>query len=113
VLLLNNADVMAVLDMPTALEALRVGYDDLERGNAAYVPRIDLYAPTGRSDHYYQWGSMAGSNCQDLWIKIFLGGGWWGVFVGSFDEFAVDEAGAGADERDEVRGVHGAPAGLG
>jgi alanine dehydrogenase len=61
VLLLNNADVMAVLDMPTALEALRVGYDDLERGDAAYVPRIDLYAPTGRSDHYYQWGSMAGA----------------------------------------------------
>jgi hypothetical protein len=30
------------------------------------------------------------------------------VFVGSFDEFAVDEAGAGADERDEFGCVDGA-----
>ena len=42
-----------------------------------------------------------------------LGGGWWGVFVGSFDEFAVVESGAGADERNEVGCVHGAPTGLG
>ena len=44
---LSNADVQQVLDMPTTLEALRVGYDDLERGQATHVPRIDLYAPTG------------------------------------------------------------------
>ncbi len=25
------------------------------------MPRIDLYAPTGRDDDYYQWGSMAGA----------------------------------------------------
>ena len=34
-------------------------------------------------------------------------------FAGSFDEFAVGEGGAGADERDQVRGVDRAPAGLG
>ncbi len=60
-LLLRNADVEQVLDMPTAIEALRVGYADLRSGNAAYIPRIDLYAPTGRDDDYYQWGSMAGA----------------------------------------------------
>lgn len=58
---LTNADVMSVLDMPATIEALRVGYDDLLRGDAAYVPRIDLFAPTGRDDDYYQWGSMAGA----------------------------------------------------
>ncbi|MDP9444081.1 MAG: hypothetical protein M3P83_06930 [Actinomycetota bacterium] len=66
-LFLNNADVMAVLDMPTALEALRVGYDDLERGDAAYIPRIDLYAPTGRSDDYHQWGSMRAPAAPTAW----------------------------------------------
>jgi hypothetical protein len=34
------------------------------------------------------------------------------VFVGAFDEFACFEAGAGADERDEMRCVDRAPAGL-
>lgn len=58
---LSNADVMAVLDMPATIEALRVGYDDLLRGDAAYVPRIDLFAPTGRDDDAYQFGSMAGA----------------------------------------------------
>jgi hypothetical protein len=42
------------------------------------------------------------SNCQDLWIKIVLGGlrlvllGW------PLDQLAVDERCPGADERDEV-----------
>ena len=36
-----------------------------------------------------------------------------GVWLGSFDELAGLEHGAGTDERDEVWRVHGAPAGLG
>ena len=60
-LLLRNPDVMQVLDMPTTIEALRVGYDDLGKGDAAYIPRIDLWAPTGRENDYYQWGSMTGA----------------------------------------------------
>jgi hypothetical protein len=36
-----------------------------------------------------------------------------GLFVGSFEELAGGEGGAGADEGDEVRGVDGAPADLG
>ena len=42
-----------------------------------------------------------------------LGGVGLGVFVGSFDELAGLEAGAGPDERDEVRGVDRTPAVLG
>ncbi|HVA22968.1 MAG TPA: ornithine cyclodeaminase family protein, partial [Chloroflexota bacterium] len=59
-LYLSNTDVAAVLDMPTCLEALRAGYGDLGRGDAAYIPRIDMYAPTGREEDYYRWGSMSG-----------------------------------------------------
>ena len=52
-----------------------------------------------------------GSNCQYLWIKIFLcgllGGG---HVVGPFDEFAFLELGAGTDERHEMGCVDRAPA---
>lgn len=59
-LFLSNADVMQVLDMRLTIAALRTGYDDLQRGEAAYIPRIDLWAATGRSHDYHQWGSMTG-----------------------------------------------------
>jgi hypothetical protein len=42
-----------------------------------------------------------------------LGGFGLGVFVGSFDELAGLERGAGADERDEMRDVDRPPAVLG
>ena len=58
--LLDNSDVKALLSLHEGIEALRRGYADLSAGDAAYIPRIDLYAPTGREDDYYQWGSMAG-----------------------------------------------------
>ena len=58
--LLTNADIASVLTMAEGIAALRTAYDDLARGDAAYIPRIDLYAPTGRDEDYYQWGSMAG-----------------------------------------------------
>lgn len=59
-LYLNNAAVMALLDTRETLSALRSGYQDLVRGDAAYIPRIDLYAPTGREHDYYRWGAMTG-----------------------------------------------------
>ncbi len=54
--LLTNADVASVLTMREGIAALRIGYDDLARGDAAFIPRIDLYAPTRRDGDYYQWG---------------------------------------------------------
>jgi hypothetical protein len=39
-----------------------------------------------------------------------LGGFGLCVLTGSFDEFSVDECRSGADQGDEVGGVHGAPA---
>lgn len=59
-LLLDNAALMTVLDMRATIDALRIGYRDLDAGDAVHSPRIDLYAPTGREEDYYQWGSMAG-----------------------------------------------------
>lgn len=58
---LSNTDVQHMLDMRMALEALRAGYGDLEKGDATYIPRIDLYAPTGRDVDYHRWGSMTGA----------------------------------------------------
>ena len=52
------------------------------------------------------------SNRQDLWMKIFLGGLGVRCLGGSFDELAVDEGGAGADEGDQWA-VDRAPAVLG
>jgi len=59
-LYISNADVHSLLDTKTCLDALRAGYQDLARGDAAYIPRIDIHAPTGRDDDYYRWGSMSG-----------------------------------------------------
>lgn len=59
-LFLNNRDVAAVLDMRGCLAALEQGYRDADGGDATFIPRIDLYAPTGRTEDYYRWGSMTG-----------------------------------------------------
>jgi hypothetical protein len=42
--------------------------------------------------------------------RSFFSGLFGGRVVGVFDEFAVLESGAGAYERNQVRGVHGASA---
>ncbi len=62
VLWLINNHVERLLDMGSAIEALRASYLDLKDGNATYIPRVDLFVPTGRSDDYHQWGSMAGAS---------------------------------------------------
>ena len=61
-LVLSNDDVKSVLDMEGTMSALRIGYDDLNRGEATYGPRIDYYLPTGRDTDYYQWGNMVGAS---------------------------------------------------
>lgn len=56
--------------------------------------------------------ASADGNCQNLWIGVSCDLLVTSGLVGSFDELAVDEGGAGADERDEVRCVDRTPAGL-
>jgi alanine dehydrogenase len=57
---IDNAEVAKVLDMPTAMAALRRAYAELAVGESVYGPRIDYYAPTGRPEDYHQWGCMVG-----------------------------------------------------
>ncbi len=64
-LFLNNQDVESLLDMPSCLDALEVGYRDLQRGAAGYRGRIDVFVPCERQDAYYRWGTMEGA-CRSL-----------------------------------------------
>ena len=57
-------------------------------------------------------GLVRERNSQYLWIGVLRGLLISFPFVGSFDEFAVLEPGAGSDEGHEVGCVHGTPAGL-
>lgn len=60
-LFIDNTVVSKVLDMPTCLNALEVGYRDLARGDAIFRPRIDVYFPNETPDGYYRWGTMEGA----------------------------------------------------
>ena len=61
-LLLNNNDVAAVLDVPAAVEVLERSYHELISGEGVCRPRIDVRLPTGNAEGVYQWGSMEGGS---------------------------------------------------
>ncbi len=58
---LNNDDVLDLLSMRETMDALRIGFSQLASGDAAHVPRIELWSPAAREDAYYCLGSMAGT----------------------------------------------------
>ena len=61
-LLIGNHDVEQVLDMKTCLDAIEEGIKEYYRGDATCRPRIDVWAPCGDPNGYYQWGSMEGTS---------------------------------------------------
>ena len=61
-LLISNQDVGQVLDMKTCLNAIEEGIKEYYRGDATCRPRIDVWAPSGDPQGYYQWGSMEGTS---------------------------------------------------
>ena len=61
-LLISNQDVEQVLDMKTCLDAIEEGVREYYRGDATCRPRIDVWAPSGNPQGYYQWGSMEGTS---------------------------------------------------
>ncbi len=61
-LLISNQDVERVLDMKTCLDAIEEGIKEYYRGDAICRPRIDVWAPSGDPNGYYQWGSMEGTS---------------------------------------------------
>jgi ornithine cyclodeaminase/alanine dehydrogenase-like protein (mu-crystallin family) len=61
-LLITNQDIEQVLDMKTSLNAIEEGIKEYYRGDAICRPRIDVWAPSGDPNGYYQWGSMEGTS---------------------------------------------------
>ena len=61
-LLISNQDVEQVLDMRVCLDAIEEGIKEYYRGDATCRPRIDVWAPSGDPQGYYQWGSMEGTS---------------------------------------------------
>ena len=61
-LLISNQDIEQVLDMKTCLDAIEEGIKEYYRGDAVCRPRIDVWAPSGDPQGYYQWGSMEGTS---------------------------------------------------
>ena len=61
VLVLDNDDVEAALDMERVLAALEPAYDDLGAGRAINAPRIDTLVPTEGPGQYYGFKTMVGS----------------------------------------------------
>lgn len=61
---IDNETVSAVLHMEDAVGALRKAYREYAQGRAALVPRVDLWAPTDRTDGYYCLGTMAGTSAE-------------------------------------------------
>jgi alanine dehydrogenase len=66
VLILNNEDVTKVLDMRLCLSALDGVFQELARGDAVGMGRIDLYVPSKvDTAPYYRWAVMTGGSKQD------------------------------------------------
>ena len=90
-------DLLAIASARMALNR----FDDA----AGPLREARMQAPNLASFPYYLM-----SYCQDLWIKILLGGFRLGVLAGPFDKLAVDEGGSGTDQGDQVRCIDGPPA---
>ena len=68
-LLLNNADVEKVLDMPLCLAALDSVFHEMARGEAVGMGRIDVYVPSGeQAAPYYRWAVMTGGSKKDGFV---------------------------------------------
>ena len=57
---LDNDDVLATLSMADTIDALRIGFAELARRDAAHVPRLELWSPA--QEGYHCLGSMAGTS---------------------------------------------------
>src|SRR5947207_6278929 len=65
-LILNNDDVAKVLDMPMCLAALDGIFQEMARGEAVGMGRIDVYVPSkNETAPYYRWAVMTGGSKQD------------------------------------------------
>lgn len=58
---LDNDVVLDLLPMREVIDALRIGLEELADGEAAHVPRLELWAPTPSADSYHCLGTMSGT----------------------------------------------------
>jgi alanine dehydrogenase len=69
VLLISNDDVKKLLDMRSTLGALDGAFEELARGDAAGMGRIDLYVPSqGEVAPWYRWAVMTGGSRKDGYV---------------------------------------------
>jgi ornithine cyclodeaminase/alanine dehydrogenase-like protein (mu-crystallin family) len=69
VLLISNDDVKKVLDMRSTLDALEGSFQELAKGDATGMGRIDLYVPSdSASAPYYRWAVMTGGSRKDGYV---------------------------------------------
>ena len=61
-LLISNQDAEQVLTMRGCLESIEAGVKEYYENDATCRPRIDVWAPSGNPNGYYQWGSMEGTS---------------------------------------------------
>ena len=59
-LFIHNDVVDRILSMKECIDIQEAAFIALETGAAIHRPRIDMYAPAGREDGYYRWGTMEG-----------------------------------------------------
>ncbi|HEY7168325.1 MAG TPA: hypothetical protein VIB79_27450 [Candidatus Binatia bacterium] len=58
-LILSNEDIERILPVGSCLEVLEEAYRDLGKGEAATVPRYDVFSPTSESE-FYEYKTMSG-----------------------------------------------------
>ena len=59
-LIIDNALVSELLSMEECIDSQERAFGKIPSGEAAYRPRLDMYAPCEREDGYYRWGTMEG-----------------------------------------------------
>ncbi|MGE5538481.1 MAG: ornithine cyclodeaminase family protein [Gemmatimonas sp.] len=68
-LLINNADVAKILDMKMCMSALDGIFQEMARGEAVGMGRIDVYVPSGEQKApYYRWAVMTGGSKKDGYV---------------------------------------------
>ena len=71
-LILNNDDVRAVLDMEMTIDALKQSYQEVAEGEGLCRPRIDMRIPTQDPTKAYQWGTMEGGSYNTGYFATLL-----------------------------------------
>ncbi len=61
-LIIGNEDTRKVLSMKVCMDELEAVFNDLAKGDADYLPRMDIYSPCERPDGYYRWSASEGAS---------------------------------------------------